>query len=91
MYDKSHIPTFFFYYSSAGYWVYPFLDWEQGPITAAYYFAVAVIVVLSYFIQVLIHFVRDFIARKTGRSYQKNTVSDSQDMTKLETNRSNVV
>ncbi|KAG2194031.1 hypothetical protein INT47_009922 [Mucor saturninus] len=80
----------FIVHASAGYWVYPFLDWKQGPITAAYYFAVAVIVVLAFFIQVLIHYVRDLIARKTARSHQ-NTVSDSQDMTKLETNHSNVV
>lgn len=75
---------------SAGYWVYPFLDWTQGPIAAAYYFAVALIVLIAFFIQVIIHYVRDFVARKTVGSGQ-SMVSASQDITKLETSHSDVV
>lgn len=81
---------------SAGYWVYPFLDWKQGPITALYYFIVAVVVVLAFFAQVLIHFVRDFIARKIVGSHQDTNDSPTDPLTnqvmiELEAGHSNAV
>lgn len=48
--------------------MYPFLNWSQGPIAAVWYFMVAIITVVAYFIMVLIHFVRDWIAQKTYRA-----------------------
>lgn len=47
------------------YWVYPFLNWEDA-LVAVYYFMVAIICVVAFFVQFLIHWIRDFIARKTG-------------------------
>lgn len=37
-------------------------------MAALWYFMVAIIVVVAYFVMVLIHWLRDWIARKTGRS-----------------------
>ncbi|KAG1488820.1 hypothetical protein G6F47_012242 [Rhizopus delemar] len=56
----------FVIHATQGYWVYPFLDWKQGGKAAIWYVAVGLIVVISFFIQYLIHFLRDFIARKKG-------------------------
>ena len=73
------------------------MNWEQGGKAAIWYFAVAVIVVASFFIQVLIHYVRDLIARKTGKAdAELNEKTDSigsttPGMTKLETRQSSVV
>lgn len=52
---------------SNGWWVYPFLDWYQGPSAAIWYIAVGLICVVAFFIQVLIHWVKEFVARKTGK------------------------
>lgn len=35
--------------------VYPFLDWNQGPIAAAYYLGIAVNLFIGYFILYFIH------------------------------------
>ena len=60
---------------STGEWVYPFLNWSQGPTTAIWYFVVAIIVVVAFFIMILIHWIRDFIARKTGKA-EVSTMSE---------------
>lgn len=91
---KAHTPFLMLY--STGRWVYPFLRWSQGPITALWYFVVAIIVVLSFFIMILVHRVRDMVARKTGRaevSAMSEKVPDEethQDHSKLEANQSNI-
>jgi hypothetical protein len=43
------------------------LDWSQGPKAAIWYFVVAIVVVLAFFFMVLVHMLRDWIVRKTGR------------------------
>ncbi|CEP09458.1 hypothetical protein [Parasitella parasitica] len=58
----------FIVYAVQGIWIYPFLNWQQGSSTAIWYFAVAIICVVAFFIQVLIHWGRDYIARKTGKA-----------------------
>ncbi|CAO0799325.1 unnamed protein product [Mucor circinelloides] len=86
----------FIIFASTGRWVYPFLDWSQGPPTAIWYFVVAIIVVVSFFIMILIHWIRDVIARKTGRaeisamSEKTATQETHQDQSKLETSQANV-
>ncbi|KAK4520717.1 uncharacterized protein ATC70_006596 [Mucor velutinosus] len=85
----------FVIFASTGRWVYPFLDWSQGPPTAIWYFVVAIIVVASFFLMILIHWIRDVIARKTGRAEisaisEKTTTQEThQDQSKLETSQSN--
>lgn len=92
----------FIIYAVNGFWVYPFMNWNQGGSTAIWYFAVALIVVAAFFFQVLIHFLRDLIARKTGRSVAADTEKMERDnnsdptqahhqMKRLDTNQSSVV
>ncbi|GAA5817183.1 hypothetical protein MFLAVUS_010725 [Mucor flavus] len=85
----------FVVHATQGYWVYPFLNWEQGPKAAIWYVAVAAIVIVSYLLQVLIHFLRDFVARKMGKSESSQRVEDGEAhnhaMTKIETTNSSVV
>lgn len=76
---------------SQGFWVYPFLEWDQGPKAAIWYVAVAAIVTLSFFLQVLIHFLRDFIAKKAGKIQPTREVEKDTDMTKLEEDNSSHV
>lgn len=47
-----------------GFWVYPFLDWHQGGKAAIWYIAVGVICIVAFFIQFLIHYLRELVARK---------------------------
>ncbi|KAI8889416.1 hypothetical protein K501DRAFT_329206 [Backusella circina FSU 941] len=54
----------FIVHATKGYWVYPFLNWSQGGIAAAWYILVGVIVIVFFFIQVLFHFIRNKIATK---------------------------
>ncbi|KAI8339328.1 hypothetical protein BD560DRAFT_412695 [Blakeslea trispora] len=58
----------FVVYACNGFWIYPFLDWSQGGIAAVWYIMVGVICVLGYFIQCAIHWLRDFVARKLGKT-----------------------
>lgn len=71
------------------------MNWEQGPKAAIWYVAVAAIVIVSYLLQVLIHFLRDFVARKMGKSESSQRVEDGEAhnhaMTKIETTNSSVV
>ncbi|KAI8987126.1 hypothetical protein BDB01DRAFT_834203 [Pilobolus umbonatus] len=67
----------FIIYASDGYWVYDFLDWNKGPTAAIWYVAVAAIVVVSFFIQKLLHMLRDKIARK---SHNKLTDEEKQEI-----------
>lgn len=73
--------------------MYPFLDWSQGPKTAIWYFAVAIISVLIFFIQILIHWIRDFIARKMGKTEQEELTEKMEEpsMSRLDANSSSVV
>ncbi|KAG0367191.1 hypothetical protein BC939DRAFT_450849 [Gamsiella multidivaricata] len=45
----------FLVFAGQGTWVYPFLDWSQGPIAAAYYFIVAAGLFVIYFILYFLH------------------------------------
>ncbi|KAI9340750.1 hypothetical protein BD770DRAFT_476527 [Pilaira anomala] len=78
----------FVVYATQGFWVYPFLEWDQGPKAAIWYVAVAAIVTLSFFLQVLIHFLRDFIAKKAGKIQPTKVVENDANMTKLEEDNS---
>jgi flagellar biosynthesis/type III secretory pathway M-ring protein FliF/YscJ len=81
---------------STGKWVYPFLDWSQGPPTAIWYFVVAIIVVVAFFIMILVHWIRDLIARKTGKAevqqqqqqQQQQEIHQDHSVAKLETRQS---
>ncbi|KAF8949491.1 hypothetical protein BGZ47_000032 [Haplosporangium gracile] len=42
-----------------GEWVYPFLDWDQGPICAAYYLGMAVILFVIFFLLLVAHKLRN--------------------------------
>ncbi|KAI7857297.1 hypothetical protein BDC45DRAFT_500870 [Circinella umbellata] len=57
----------FIVHASAGFWVYPFLNWDQGGIAAGLYIGVAACFIIAFFIQMLFHFIRDWIAKITGR------------------------
>ncbi|KAI8078943.1 uncharacterized protein B0P05DRAFT_637466 [Gilbertella persicaria] len=52
----------FIIYASTGTWEYPFLDWSQGPIAALWYFILFIVCIASFFIVILIQYVRDWIA-----------------------------
>lgn len=77
------------------YWVYPFLDWSQGGKAAIWYIVVGVIAVVAFLIQVGIHWLRDFVARKTGKapaSQQHNEkVESSYQEAEVEKNDSSIV
>ncbi|KAI9498189.1 hypothetical protein BDB00DRAFT_502929 [Zychaea mexicana] len=51
----------FIIYACESWWVYSFLDWSQGPSAAIWYIAVAVFVILCFFLQKGIHALRDKI------------------------------
>jgi len=38
-----------------GYWVYPFLNWDQGPICAAYYLGIAIGLFIIFFVLLILH------------------------------------
>ncbi|CAO3610092.1 unnamed protein product [Mucor fragilis] len=86
----------FIIFASTGTWTYPFLNWAIGPPAAIWYFVVAIIVVVSFFLMILIHWIRDVIARKTGRAEvsvlsEKTAIQDThQDQSKLVISQSNV-
>ncbi|KAF9919900.1 hypothetical protein FBU30_010375 [Linnemannia zychae] len=42
-----------------GAWVYPFLDWDQGPICAAYYLGIAVGLFVVFFFLLMVHRLRN--------------------------------
>lgn len=48
--------------TSEHWWVYSFLDWNQGPSAAIWYFIVAFAVVICFFLQWGIHKLRDCCA-----------------------------
>ncbi|KAL0077672.1 hypothetical protein J3Q64DRAFT_1746805 [Phycomyces blakesleeanus] len=58
----------FIIHASTGWWVYPFLDWSNGRFTALWYFAVAIGIVVIFFIQFFFHWLRDRIALGKPRS-----------------------
>ncbi|KAI9266722.1 hypothetical protein BDA99DRAFT_506501 [Phascolomyces articulosus] len=62
----------FIVHASAGFWVYPFLDWDQGAVAAGLYIGVAACFIVAFFIQMLFHFIRDWIAKVTGRNSVAN-------------------
>ena len=66
---------------SAGFWVYPFLDWDQGGLAAGLYIGVAACFIVVFFIQMLFHFIRDWIAKITGRNTVANKEQPQQEMT----------
>ncbi|KAF9995360.1 hypothetical protein BGZ80_011242 [Entomortierella chlamydospora] len=45
----------FIYHKTSGNWVYPFLDWSQGPIAAAYYIGIAIGLFIIYFVLLVLH------------------------------------
>lgn len=63
-------------------WVYSFLDWNQGPSAAIWYIAVAALVVTCFFLQVGIHALRDRLARLVTddeRTEEKTVCGDAFD------------
>ncbi|KAI9314527.1 hypothetical protein BX666DRAFT_1967542 [Dichotomocladium elegans] len=58
----------FVVYAATGIWVYSFLDWSKGPIDAAYYIGVGAAFVVVFFLQMGFHWIRDAVARLSGRA-----------------------
>jgi hypothetical protein len=56
----------FVVYAVDDFWTYEFLDWSQGPKAAIWYFVVAILAVIVFFLQYGIHQFRDFIARRVN-------------------------
>lgn len=74
---------------SEQWWVYSFLDWRVGPSAAIWYIAISVIIIICFFFQVLVHKLRDFIAKnlitsKCLAAKQNNTRVMDTAMTKPE-------
>ncbi|KAI9265940.1 hypothetical protein BY458DRAFT_556596 [Sporodiniella umbellata] len=67
----------FIIHATRGYWVYPFLSWEKGPKAAIWYIAVALITLVAFFIQYLIHYVRDLVGRRLTDDQDKSLVEES--------------
>jgi hypothetical protein len=57
----------FVVFATDNFWTYSFLDWSQGPKAAIWYFVVAILAVIVFFLQYGIHQLRDFIARRVHR------------------------
>ncbi|KAF9086693.1 hypothetical protein BGX23_008650 [Mortierella sp. AD031] len=58
----------FIVYANEGIWVYPFLNWNQGPIAAAYYIGMAIGLFMLYFILYFIHEARNkFFRNRSAR------------------------
>ncbi|RCH78806.1 hypothetical protein CU098_004850, partial [Rhizopus stolonifer] len=70
----------FIVYACNGYWIYGFLDWSQGGKAALWYILVGIICVVGYFFQCLIHWFRDFIARKSGRAVSQEELNDTNEV-----------
>lgn len=62
-------------------WVYPFLDWRQGPVTAGWYLGIGAAFIVVFFVQYLFHLLRDWIAKKVHRYHGKEDVDTTQQMT----------
>lgn len=60
--------------ASKNVWVYPFLDWNQGPKAAIWYFAIAISVVVIYFFMIGIHLVRNWIAKILDNESDRETI-----------------
>jgi hypothetical protein len=58
----------FVVFAADNFWTYAFLDWSQGPKAAIWYFVVAILAVIVFFLQYGIHQLRDFIARRVHRN-----------------------
>lgn len=52
---------------SNGFWVYPFLDWAQGPVTAGWYIGIGAAFIVVFFIQYAFHWFRGWLGRRFGR------------------------
>ncbi|CAO3618965.1 unnamed protein product [Cunninghamella blakesleeana] len=65
----------FIYFAVDHWWVYSFMDWNK-PVTAiSYYIALTIFIAICFFIQMGIHSLRDFIARKTSTSKRESDTS----------------
>ncbi|KAI9494598.1 hypothetical protein BDB00DRAFT_817451 [Zychaea mexicana] len=69
----------FIIFATTGWWVYGFLDWSQGGITAAWYIGVGAAFIVVYFVQFLFHMLRDWVARKLGRNPRKPEMRQAND------------
>ncbi|KAI8365710.1 hypothetical protein BD560DRAFT_436311 [Blakeslea trispora] len=52
----------FIIYATTEHWEYPFLDWSQGPIAALWYFVNLAVCIASFFVVMLIEYIRDQLA-----------------------------
>lgn len=68
----------------AGWWVYPFLDWDNGPVAAGYYIGVGAAFVVVFFLQMLFHWIRVTIARCTGCAPRKREMVELEQHNKEE-------
>lgn len=59
-------------------WVYSFLDWSQGPSAAVWYIAVALCVVICFFLQYGIHALRDWLASVFVKQQQVDKLRDKE-------------
>ncbi|KAI9266705.1 hypothetical protein BDA99DRAFT_506475 [Phascolomyces articulosus] len=63
----------FIVHATTGWWVYGFLDWDQGGVAAGWYIGIGAAFIVVYFIQFLFHMLRDWVAKKLGRFPQHKT------------------
>ncbi|KAG0378612.1 hypothetical protein BGX24_003329 [Mortierella sp. AD032] len=82
----------FIVYANEGTWVYPFLNWSQGPIAAAYYIGIAICLFILYFGLYFIHnarnnFFKERSARMNPELEQHSSVNEKHqgDKTELDT------
>ncbi|CDS08023.1 hypothetical protein LRAMOSA01972 [Lichtheimia ramosa] len=71
-------------HATAGWWVYPFLDWDNGPVAAGYYIGVGAAFVVVFFLQMLFHWIRVTIARCTGCAPRKREMVELEQHNKEE-------
>ncbi|KAL1933796.1 hypothetical protein VTP01DRAFT_7886 [Rhizomucor pusillus] len=57
----------FIVHATNGFWVYPFLDWAQGPVTAGWYIGIGAAFIVVFFIQYAFHWFRGWLGRRFGR------------------------
>lgn len=67
-------------YNREQWWVYSFLDWRIGPSAAIWYIAISIFILICFFVQVMVHMFRDWIAKKlfAKKYYANNTMVKEQ-------------
>jgi len=78
LFDFNYVLIYMFYswmlHAGAGYWVYPFLSWSNGPLlTTGYYIGVYLLNLVFYFAAVGITFLKNKLLTRYGYTTPKET------------------